>query len=92
MTALAQQGRWDESAFRAKLRDADFALLVLSCDVSLPNGCRGDTFSPGVLDAIRDGYDVLFRDVLYTYVPKVRQRPYTTLATSPKPQNSPKSK
>jgi hypothetical protein len=72
MTALAQQGRWDESAFRAKLRDADFALLVLSCDVTLPNGCRGDTFSPGVLDAIRDGYDVLFRDVLYTYAPKVR--------------------
>lgn len=72
MTALAQQGRWDESAFRERLRNADFALLVLSCDVSLPNGCRGDTFSPGVLDAIRDGYDVLFRDVLYTYVPRAR--------------------
>jgi hypothetical protein len=70
MTALAEQGRWDESAFRDRLRDGDFALLVLSCDVSLPNSCRGDTLTPGVLDAIRAGYDLLFRDVLYTYAPK----------------------
>jgi hypothetical protein len=70
MTALAEQGRWDESAYRERLRNGEFALLILSCDVSIPNSCRGDTFTPGVLDAIRDGYDLLFRDVLYTYAPK----------------------
>ncbi len=70
MTALAEQGRWDESAYRNQIGQGKFALLVLSCDVTSPNSCRGDTFTPGVLDAIRDGYTILFRDILYTYVPK----------------------
>jgi hypothetical protein len=70
MTALAPQNRWDEAAFRDQLRSGKFALLILSCDVTVENGCRGDTFTPGVLDAIRAGYDVLFRDVLFTYAPK----------------------
>ncbi len=34
MTALAGQGRWDESAFRDMLRTGKFGLLVLSCNVS----------------------------------------------------------
>ena len=70
MTALAPQNRWDEASFRDQLRGGKFALLILSCDVTLENGCRGDTFTPGVLDAIRAGYDILFRDVLFTYAPK----------------------
>ena len=70
MTALAPQNRWDEASFRDQLRSGKFALLILSCDVTVENGCRGDTFTPGVLDAIRAGYDVLFRDVLFTYAPK----------------------
>lgn len=72
MTALALSGRWDESVYRDRLRAGEFALLVLSCDVSRPDTCRADTFTPGVLDAIRDGYDILYRDVLFTYVPKPR--------------------
>jgi hypothetical protein len=70
MTALAPQNRWDEASFRDQLRSGKFALLILSCDVTVENGCRGDTFTPGVLDAIRAGYDILFRDVLFTYAPK----------------------
>ncbi len=71
MTALAPQGRWDESAYRNMLRQGKFSLLVLSCDVNAsPNTCRADTFTPGILEAIREGYRVLFRDVLFTYVPK----------------------
>jgi hypothetical protein len=71
MTALALQNRWDESAFRRMLRNGDFGLLVLSCDViNEPQGCRSDIFTPGVRDAIRDGYQLLFRDVFYTYAPR----------------------
>jgi hypothetical protein len=70
MTALANEGRWDETAYRSHLSNGDFALLLLSCDVTLPDTCRADTFTPGVLDAIRSGYNVLFRDVMYTYAPK----------------------
>jgi hypothetical protein len=86
MTALASQGRWDESALRTALRQGKFGLLVLSCDVNatleqqagkkagedseVARPCRADTFTPGVMEAIRDGYKLLFRDVLFTYAPK----------------------
>ncbi|HKP54087.1 MAG TPA: hypothetical protein VJ183_15730 [Chloroflexia bacterium] len=71
MTALAGQGRWDEGAFREMLRTGKFGLLILSCNVpEAPQACRSDTLSPGVKDAIRDGYDVQYRDVLFTYRPK----------------------
>ncbi|MFL5733596.1 MAG: ArnT family glycosyltransferase, partial [Chloroflexia bacterium] len=33
MSALAAQGRWDESTLRTMLRQGKFGLLVLSCDV-----------------------------------------------------------
>ncbi|HEX8219282.1 MAG TPA: hypothetical protein VF914_08725 [Chloroflexia bacterium] len=70
MTALAEAGRWDEAAYRTMLREGRFGLLVLSCDVNSPRTCRADTFTPGVLDSIRDGYDVLFRDIMFTYAPR----------------------
>jgi hypothetical protein len=70
MTALAASGQWDEAAYRTMLREGKFGLLVLSCDVNTPQFCRADTFTPGVLDAIHDGYRVLFRDIMYTYAPK----------------------
>jgi hypothetical protein len=78
MAALATQGRWDEAAFRDMLRQGKFPLLVLSCDVpgtisgqqGIAKPCRHDTFTPGVLDAINDGYEVIFRDVFFTYAPK----------------------
>ena len=70
MTALAATNRWDEALYRTMLREGRFGLLVLSCDVNTPQFCRADTFTPGVLDAIRDGYQVLFRDIMYTYAPK----------------------
>ncbi|MDQ3929943.1 MAG: hypothetical protein M3328_12465, partial [Chloroflexota bacterium] len=74
MTALAASARWDEAAYRTMLREGGFGLLVLSCDVSTPRSCRADTFTPGVLDAISDGYRVLFRDVMYTYAPREAAR------------------
>jgi hypothetical protein len=70
MTALAPVGRWDDSAFTDMLRQGKFSLLVLSCDVNVPDSCRADTLSPGVIAAIQTGYRLLFRDVLFTYAPK----------------------
>jgi hypothetical protein len=70
MTALAEENRWDESAYRKHLARGDFPLLLLSCDVNTPATCRSDTFTPGALEAIRTGYNVLFRDIFYTYAPK----------------------
>jgi hypothetical protein len=70
MAALAPENRWDETAYRNHLAHGDFSLLLLSCDVNNPSTCRSDTFTPGVLAAIRAGYNVLFRDVVFTYAPK----------------------
>lgn len=70
MATLAGQGRWDESAFRDMLKRGSFSLLVLSCDVNQANGCRADIFTPATLNAIRQGYRLLYRDVLFTYVPR----------------------
>lgn len=78
MTAMALQGRWDEAAYRDALTQSKFSLLVLSCDAGTesPDGsepesnCPSDSFTPGVLDAIRSGYKVLFWDIFSTYVPK----------------------
>jgi hypothetical protein len=83
MATLATRNRWDEAAFRDMLREGRFARLVLSCDVpgtlaqqrgelqNVARPCRADTFTPGVLEAIRDGYDIIFRDVFFTYAPKL---------------------
>lgn len=68
MNILSQQGRWDESGLRNMLREGKFGLLVLSCDVI--NTSRTCQLTPGVLDAIRDGYQVVFKDILFTYAPK----------------------
>lgn len=70
MTALAETGRWDEATYQSRLQNGEFALLLLSCDVTAPASCRADTFTPGALEAIRAGYKVLFRDVMFTYAPR----------------------
>ena len=78
MTAMALRGRWDEAAYRDSLTQGKFSLLVLSCDAGTASSdpsnpqsdCPSDSFTPGVLDAIRRGYKVLFWDIFSTYVPK----------------------
>jgi hypothetical protein len=68
MNILSEQGRWDEAGLRNMLREGKFGLLVLACDVI--NTSRTCQFTPGVLDAIGDGYEVVFKDILFTYAPK----------------------
>jgi hypothetical protein len=75
MTALAGKGRWDESAFHDMLRGGKFGLLVLSCNVpEAPERCRSDVFSPGLMDAVSAGYELQYRDVLFTYRSRVEGR------------------
>jgi hypothetical protein len=71
MTYNAQVGRWDETAYREKLRGGAFGMVLLSCDpTETPSRCRTSAFTPGVLDALRGGYQVLFRDLYFTLVPR----------------------
>ena len=73
MTALAAAGRWDASAFTTQLRGGRFPLLVLAGDaVSDRPGVplRSDILTPAMRVALRTGYRVLYRDVLFTYVPQ----------------------
>ena len=68
MNILAQQGRWDERVLRDMLRQGKMSLLVLSCDVI--NTTRTCQLNHGVVDAIRSGYQVIYKDILFTYAPK----------------------
>jgi len=67
MAALARAGRWDQQQLLDDLRARRFALVIL------PANPRDAIWTPEVLAAIRDNYDLKFRDVWFTYEAKPRQ-------------------
>lgn len=67
MAALARVGRWDQGQLLADLRARRFALVIL------PENPRDALWTPEVLAAIRDNYDLKFRDVWFTYEAKPRR-------------------
>ena len=74
MTALAAGGGWDASAFEQHLRRGDFSLVLLGGDVFAgpddARALRGDVLTPTMRAAMQAGYRLLFRDIVYTYVPR----------------------
>ena len=65
-------GRWDESKLRAMVRSGAFGMIVLRQPVAL-SGAAGDIYlSPGLAQAVRDGYRLACHDAAYIYVPKTR--------------------
>ena len=74
ITALAADGSWDQSVFVRQLQTGYFPLVILAGDAFDPaHPLRADILTPQMLDALKSGYTVLFRDVYYTYAP--RQEP-----------------
>lgn len=61
MAALARAGRWDQQQLLDDLRARRFALVIL------PANPRDAIWTPEVLAAIRDNYELKFRDVWFTY-------------------------
>jgi hypothetical protein len=72
MTALAAAGRWDATAFETQLRGGHFPLVILAGEVGERPGVplRSDILTPAMRAALLAGYRELYRDVLFTYVPK----------------------
>ncbi len=71
MTALAPDGGWDQSAFVQRLREGRFPLVILAGDAFDPtHPLRADILTPQMLDALKAGYTLLFRDVYFTYAPR----------------------
>lgn len=64
LAALARAGRWDQRQLLDDLRARRFALVIL------PANPRDAIWTPEVLAAIRDNYDLKFRDVWFTYEAK----------------------
>lgn len=64
MAALARAGRWDQRQLLDDLRARRFALVIL------PANPRDAIWTPEVLAAIRENYDLKFRDVWFTYEAK----------------------
>ena len=67
--ALASAGRWDESPLIQDLARHRFALIVIDTDVTRPD-LMGVYWSPAVLAALQRHYRLLYRDVVFTYVPR----------------------
>jgi len=67
MAALTRAGRWDQRQLLDDLRARRFALVIL------PANPRDAIWTPEVLAAIRDNYDLKFRDVWFTYEAKPRR-------------------
>ncbi|HMA35952.1 MAG TPA: hypothetical protein VKY74_15925, partial [Chloroflexia bacterium] len=74
MTALAAAGRWDATAFEARLRQGAFPLVLLAGDVAQPPRVplRADILTPTMRAATRAGYTLLYPDIYFTYVPRPR--------------------
>ncbi len=66
LAALARAGRWEQRQLLDDLRARRFALVIL------PANPRDAIWTPEVLAAIRDNYDLKFRDVWFTYEAKPR--------------------
>ncbi len=67
LTALANQGRWDDSALRQQVQSRQFALILLHSRIET---LRGDILTDAMRAAISGNYRLLFADIWYTYVPK----------------------
>ncbi len=67
LTALANLGRWDDSALRQQVQNRQFAIILLHNQVE---ELRGDILTNAMRDAIINNYRLLFSDIWYTYVPK----------------------
>lgn len=69
MGPLASAGLWDADPLVRDLRLRRFSMLVLSEEVTRP-GYTSTSWPPEVLAALREHYRLLYRDVMFTYVPK----------------------
>ncbi len=67
LTALANAGRWDQSALLQQVRDGKFGIILLHNPVA---ELRGDILTDQMRQAITARYKLLFADIWYTYVPK----------------------
>ncbi len=67
--ALASAGRWDETPLLQDLARHRFALIVIDTDVTRPD-LTGSYWSAAALAALQRYYRLLYRDVVFTYVPR----------------------
>jgi hypothetical protein len=67
-SALAKAGAWDDSALAAKIKAHYYTFILLDYDITDLSGAL--RWSPKVFQAMKDNYEVLYRDFLFTYKPK----------------------
>jgi len=68
--ALSRQGRYDLSGLLEAVKHKEFGLILAEGNFFSGGELRGDTWPPQVIEAIRQNYQVKFRDVWFVYEPK----------------------
>jgi hypothetical protein len=67
--ALAEAGQWDDGGLVRDLAARRFALVVIAADLTDPEK-NGGYWPPAAREALAQHYRLLYRDVLFTYVPR----------------------
>lgn len=67
---LAQAGQWNSDGLAQAVRHKKFAVILVPFDLNSQRALNHKVWPPSVLQAIKDNYQVKFRDLWYTYVPK----------------------
>ena len=70
MGLLAEVGKWNPEGLAAQVRQKHFALILVPFDLDSQRGINHKVWPPSVLQAIKDNYQIKFRDLWFMYVPK----------------------
>jgi hypothetical protein len=68
MTQLAKSGKWNEQELIDRIKAKVFPFIVLDYDIFADTGPQV-RWSAVTVQAIRDNYKLLYRDVMFVYVP-----------------------
>ncbi len=67
---LAEAGKWNSDGLAEQVRQKHFALILVPFDLDSQRAINHKVWPPAVLQAIKDNYQVKFRDLWFMYVPK----------------------
>lgn len=70
MGPAARQGLWDQSRFIADIRARRFSAILLPFDIDDAGLEASERWTPDMLQAIDDAYEIKFRDTQFIYVPR----------------------
>lgn len=70
MGLLAAVGKWNPAGLTKQVQNKYFAIILVPFDLDSQRAANHQIWPPSVLAAIKQNYQVKYRDIWYVYVPK----------------------